>query len=57
MGLVIIMIAISIWFIISASFFLIKNLNNAFTQEPIIDQSNVSFDKEGFQKLNLIKER
>ncbi len=52
-----IMIAISAWFIFSSSIFLIKNLNDAFSSEPTIQAEQISFDKEGFQKLNLLKER
>ncbi len=52
-----IMIAISAWFIFSNSIFLIKNLNDAFSSEPAVKSEQISFDKEGFQKLNLLKER
>jgi hypothetical protein len=52
-----IMIAISAWFIFSSYIFLIKNLNDAFSSEPTVKSEQVSFDKEGFQKLNLLKER
>lgn len=52
-----IMLIISIWFIISNSIFLIKNLNRAFGSETIPSQEIEQFDKESFQKLNLLTER
>ncbi len=55
--LTLIMLILAAWFIFSNSIFLIRNLNDAFGGEPIIKQETVQFDREGFQKLNLLTER
>lgn len=52
-----VLLALAIWFIISNSVFLIRNLDRAFGSERIIPQQVEQFDREGFQKLNLLTER
>jgi hypothetical protein len=57
-GLTSIMIIISLWFISSNSVFIIKKINSAFNPEIEEDGNEIiEFDKEGFQKLNLLKEK
>ena len=50
------MFGLLIWFTIYNFMFLGKNLNNAFNIEAR-SSSEIKFDIEGFEKLNLIKKR
>lgn len=52
-----VLLTLAIWFIISNSVFLIRNLDRAFGSERITPQQVEQFDREGFQKLNLLTER
>ena len=45
------------WFIIRNFIILINGLNKAFGTDFTVEQQTVTFDREGFDKLNLIKER
>jgi hypothetical protein len=56
-ALVVVMLFLLIWFIISNSVFLIKNLDQAFGTEKAENQEITEFDKEGFENLNLLTER
>jgi hypothetical protein len=56
-ALVVVMLFLIIWFVISNSIFLIKNLNQAFGGEKAEKQEITEFDKEGFENLNLLTER
>jgi|GEM_PF-3339634 uncharacterized membrane protein YphA (DoxX/SURF4 family) len=55
--LAIVMLFLAIWFILSNLTFLVKNLNEAFGTKPTFSHETIQFDKQGFEKLNLLIER